>query len=218
MPAFAYQVRDKDGKKMSKSLGNVVNPFEVVARYGVDPYRYFLLRDVPFGQDGTFSEEALQARYTNDLANDLGNLVQRTLIMVEKYAQGKVPPKPMGPPPSLLAQPQIEKAIESADFSGALILIWSWINERNRLIEDNRPWELAKQKKQELLFFLYNLLEDLRTAAILIHPFLPKTSAEIFNRLGLSSKDLSWNALSEWGILEPGTPLKPGGILFPKLS
>ena len=178
------------GEKMSKSKGNIIDPEQVVAAYGLDAFRYFLLRDVPFGEDGVFSEEALIKRINADLANDLGNLVYRTLTMLEKHAGGRIPPGEMivelksylektggeifGFMMSMEPQPNV-----------ALAKLWNLINQANLSIEKTAPWTLAREgRKEKLDQFLYQLAETLRVVALFLLPFLPTTAESIWRQLG----------------------------------
>lgn len=185
-----------DESKMSKSRGNVVSPQEVASRFGIDVYRYFLLRDVPFGQDGNFSEDAMIKRFNGDLANDLGNLVYRTLTMIEKYFKGIVPSEEIAVENRLAKE--IGKSIENlphrvesnliapnVNFSAALECIWELINMANKYIEDTKPWNLAKKNMQkELKEFIVVLIDAIRNVEKVIAPFMPKTATSIKEQLG----------------------------------
>ncbi|MCG8432335.1 MAG: class I tRNA ligase family protein, partial [Candidatus Omnitrophica bacterium] len=173
--------------KMSKSRGNVVAPLEMADKFGIDTYRYFLLRDVPFGLDGNFSEEAIVKRFNHDLANDLGNLVYRTLTMVEKYFQGSVPPAGSSDERARVIRSRMDalpRVIEQAlsadkdyDFSSALVAVWELINLANKYVEEIKPWNLAKQGKQaHLASFIRLLVDVIRAAAVNIEPFMPETA------------------------------------------
>jgi methionyl-tRNA synthetase len=181
--------------KMSKSKGNVVSPLEMVDKFGIDVYRYFLLRDVPFGLDGNFSEEAIIKRFNSDLANDLGNLVYRTLTMIEKYFAGKIPQAEFQAKDG--QSRAIELKIKTLDslisdafsqgynFSSALEGIWGLVNMANKYVEDTKPWNLAKEKKaQELRNFILVLVKVIREVARLIAPFMPGTAASIEEQIG----------------------------------
>lgn len=183
--------------KMSKSRGNVVNPIDMVDRYGVDVYRYFLLRDVPFGLDGNFSEEALIRRFNGDLANDLGNLLYRTLTMIEKYYQGNIPAptdikydkqgEDIKGRIKLLSEENATRLTAGSDynFSAALEKIWELINMANKYVEDTKPWNLAKENKTaELKAFICLLVDAIREVAVQLEPFMPQTAASIKEQLG----------------------------------
>jgi methionyl-tRNA synthetase len=181
--------------KMSKSQGNVVSPSDIVDRFGIDVYRYFLLRDAPFGLDGNFSEEAIIKRFNADLANDLGNLVYRTLTMVEKYFQGAVPVgaslsgegRKIAEKTRLLSE-EVAICLTAGfdfNFSGSLGNIWELINMANKYIEDSKPWNLAKENKiDELKAFIRLLVETIRKVAQEISPFMPQTAQSIAEQFG----------------------------------
>ncbi|MBI4227383.1 MAG: methionine--tRNA ligase [Candidatus Omnitrophica bacterium] len=185
-----------EGEKMSKSKGNVVDPNVVVGEFGVDAYRYFLLREIPFGQDGTFSEAALERRYTDDLANDLGNLVYRMLTMVEKYFNGVLPLCPSVAPG--LRGELIGRAIEACDFQAALNAIWQTVTEANMLVDKRKPWVLVKggaAEKQQLAETMGTLANSLRAVAVWLWPFMPATSENIWRQLGCPGvpSDVEWD-------------------------
>ena len=189
-----------DANKMSKSRGNVVNPLDLVNKYGVDTYRYFLLRDVPFGLDGNFSEEAIIKRFNADLANDLGNLLYRTLTMVEKYYQGNIPEVNIDKIKLDEAGERIKEAIGALtqasytplainfDFSLSLGKIWELINLANKYVEETKPWNLAKENKaQELKIFIRLLVEVIRKASNELSAFMPGTARLIKEQIGSDS-------------------------------
>jgi methionyl-tRNA synthetase len=206
-----------EGQKMSKSLGNAIDPLKIIEKYGVDSLRYFLFREVPFGEDGDFSEKALINRYNSELADQLGNLVNRVLVLVEKNFENIVP-KPVGgynlKKFILDTVKKVDRCMEDFQFHNALNEIFFFVNEMNKYVNKNKPWEI--KDKEKLGGVLYNLLESLRFISILLYPFIPTTSEKIITQLGLekkfSSKDL------KWGILKSGTKIKREKILFEKIK
>ncbi len=178
------------GEKMSKSKGNIVDPEAVVVAFGLDAFRYFLLRDVPFGEDGIFSEEALVKRINADLANDLGNLVYRTLTMLEKHTGGRVPAAQVTAELQQAvsaAEQGVRRGMESLAPDQALKSLWALVAQANRSVEGRAPWNLARQgKRAELEQFLYGLAEGLRAIALLLWPFLPNSAESIWQQLGMN--------------------------------
>lgn len=215
-----------EGRKMSKSIGNVVDPGALIERYGADALRYFFLREISLGLDGCFSISALEKRFNGDLANDLGNLLNRTATMVEKYFQGVVPDSKeyREIDNQIISEakeiPQkIDVLMEKLDYSVVLETIWQFINRLNKYIEDVKPWQLKKENSPALATVIYTLVESLRIIAILVFPFMPGKAAEMWDQIGMeeSIDKVRFNEL-KWGLLKPGTKVKKGNPLFPRIE
>ena len=219
-----------EGRKMSKSLQNVVDPNRLLDQYGVDPIRYYLLREVAFGLDGDFSHATLIHRINSDLANDLGNLLSRTLSMAHRYCQGKVPSPG---PSSEISQPlrtaaeralnEVRRFMAELAFHKVLAGIWELVGTANKFIDERAPWNLAKDpgKREQLDAVLYSTLEALRQTAMLLSPFLPGISRQMEDQLGIHYRDGERPTLTEaahWGKMEPGKALQKPEPLFPRLT
>ena len=206
-----------EGEKMSKSGGKVIDPIELIEKYGSDTLRYFLLREIPFGEDGNYYEEALINRINSELADSLGNLVNRVLVLVEKNFEGIVPKHHENDRIEKLSLNIIKAVDESMDrleFNVALNDIFYLINELNKYVNENKPWEI--KDKDKLGGVLYNLLESLRIISILLYPFMPETAGKIATQLGLE-REFSFDRL-KWGVLKDGTKTKRDQILFNKIK
>lgn len=235
---FAHGWWTNEGQKISKSLGNVIDPVELVARYGLDPLRYFLLREVPFGQDGDFSRKALVARTNGELADTLGNLANRVLALIQRNCEGRLPEERPSPAAEALFAPPVLAAdararaigakrlsdlpavltayLDAQDFSGALGLVFALVRVGNEYVTARAPWALRKTDPAEMRAVLRDLHSALRIYATVLQPFLPDSMARLLDQLGVPPQARSFAALAE--PLPAGTPLPPPAPIFAKLE
>ncbi len=232
---FAHGFFTVNGQKISKSLGNAIDPRDLVAEYGKDAVRYFLLREIAFGEDGNFSEDRLRERYEHDLMNTLGNLVHRAISMSRKYFDGKIPSSISHDKKYTFAdhhgveklKKHVDAHLEELRFDRALSVIWNGVDgkfglvQANQFIDETAPFKLVKEDKEAVGVILYSLLEYLRCIAWLLAPFMPEASITLLQNLGVdfeTEKEKGLDANAEWGGLAPHTDLPEPKILFPRLG
>jgi methionyl-tRNA synthetase len=207
-----------EGQKMSKSLGNVLDPFEVIERFGADPLRFYLYREVSFGQDGSVSAAGFETRYETELAKENGNLASRTLSMIDRYRDGVVPEA--SPDPALAADfaglpAEVVELIDRTELTQALDAIWQRVRRLNQYVEETRPWDLAKLEdaSERLDTVLYSLAEGLRVVTLLLHAFMPQTAGRLLDAIGEPRRELA-----ELGSRGGGAKVERLPPLFPKLE
>lgn len=208
-----------EGQKMSKSIGNVVDPFEVGEKYGVDPLRYYLLREIPTVDDGDFSRERFEALYNGELANNLGNLVSRVLTMAEKYCAGKVPAVAKEERivnEVLKTWKEYQSNIEIFNLKVACETVFALLNFANQYIDETKPWQVAKTDPTQVHVILYHLLELIRHVSLMLSPFMPNTAKKIQDALHMEDEKLYPEAI-QWGGLKEGTTVTKIDVLFPRL-
>ncbi len=211
-----------EGEKMSKSKGNYVEPREVITKSGSDAFRYFLLREYSFGEDGTYSQKAFESRYNGELADEFGNLANRTLVMVNRYCGGKTPLKPKSCKLKKITVEKVkeyEEKMNSYQFNRALEAVWNILRAANKLVNETEPWKLAKEGKQkEVDAVMYELCETLRITAILLFPFIPRKASDLHKAIGAG--DIAKVKLKnvKWGALKKETQCSESLLLFPKIE
>jgi methionyl-tRNA synthetase len=221
---FAHGWWTNEGQKISKSLGNVIDPLKLIAEYGLDQTRYFLLREVPFGRDGDFVRTSMIGRINSDLANDIGNLAQRVLSLVFKNLDGKLPPFPehLTPEDRLLADSVdqlldlVRAEIDKQAFHEALRLIWEVIAQANRYIDQQGPWALKKTDPQRMADVLALLVETIRQIGILLQPFMPQSASQLLDQLNIAEDERDFTFIAGGARIKQGSQIeKPTGI-FPR--
>ncbi|MGI5881120.1 MAG: methionine--tRNA ligase [Syntrophomonadaceae bacterium] len=226
---FAHGWIMLEGGKMSKSKGNVIDPVELTSKYGIDAVRYYLVKELSFGQDGMYSEEMLVNRINSDLANDLGNLISRTTAMIIRYFDGKLPAADVTDPVDAELKQAAHAAYEEAtekldnlDFSAYVIAVLKLVSRANKYIDETEPWKLAKQEesKGRLATVMYNLVECIRIALLLLAPTMPTLPARTNQQINLFEdvKNLHWEEAGKWGLARPGTQVSKGESLFPRID
>ena len=222
---FAHGWWTNEGKKISKSLGNVIDPNTIIKEYGLDTLRFFLLKEVPFGNDGDFSKKSLERRINNDLANDLGNLVQRVLTIINKNLEGKLnkikqikdnDKKLCQYPEQILKK--IEENYEKQEFHKVIESIWKLISEANKYVDENAPWKLLKDNKERAGDVLNILVIIIAKIAIFLAPIMPDVSENILNKIGLSIKNLTIKDIARDDFLNIAYKIKKPEIIFQKID
>jgi methionyl-tRNA synthetase len=215
------------GEKMSKSKLTGIAPAQITDHFGVDAFRYYFLRAIPFGSDGSFSWEDMSARYTSELANDFGNLASRATAMIEKYCQGEIPPIAKEGSLATALQETVEiadRAIDNLDFQGAILATLEFCKKVNGYLTEKEPWAIAKDpaRQNEVASILYNTAESLRALAILFFPVMPSASLKLWESIGAASlgalEDQRISKVATWGQLRPGSKVNKGEPLFPRLE
>jgi methionyl-tRNA synthetase len=217
---FVHGYLTLDERKISKSLGNVIDPLNLVDVYGSDAVRYWATRSVQFGQDGSVSLDSLHERYERELGNDLGNLVSRTTAMIAKYRDGRIPlaPGAQGAPSLDALGPEVETRLDDFDLTGAIDAIWDAVRALNKFVTDSKPWELAKDEAnaEELDRVLYALADGIRVVAVALHAYLPETTPRILHALG-QPEDFDWSSVTPGKTVET-EDVEPAPPLFPRVE